>query len=321
MNATYVLWGEEMSILTKTQQKELIRAIYRLRMKDPRMKTHEMARNLGVVRNTAYEYEKRAKEQGILFSPQLRLKMYNDVKEYVYALSSDDAYFHFHQLQKDARTCYVLFATGFIDFLIISSEQFSQRELQDLGEVKLMGTRSNYIYPTIPSYDYETAIDKIEELSKGEFEKSVLQVEYPGRRVKWKEIDWKLYKLLKYDLTKKYTELARDVKMSYDGFRWSLRRILANSQVIVPYYPEGYSNYFRFYFMLQGEYEEMLIEMFSLISTCIPMYKVNDWILVYFNVYTLELADRFFGILFDLQDRGYIDRIKTAFPISYWHPD
>jgi hypothetical protein len=290
-------------------------------MKDPRMKTHEMARNLGVVRNTAYEYEKKAKEQGILFSPQLRLKMYDDVKEYVYALSSDDAYFHFHRLQKDARTCYILFATGFIDLLIISSEKFSQQELQDLGEVKLKGSRSNYIYPTIPHYDYVTAMDKIEEFSKREFEKSILRVEYPERKVKWKEIDWELYKRLRYDLTKKYTELAKDVKMSYDGFRWSLKRILANTQVIVPYYPEGYSRYINFYFFIQSDYENLFKEIFSYIPCFTMFYKINNWILVCVRILPVDLIDRLFNVFYNLQDRGYLSKFNSTFPITYWYPD
>jgi hypothetical protein len=122
-------------------------------------------------------------------------------------------------------------------------------------------------------------------------------------------------------MTKKYTELAKSVKMSYDGFRWSLKRILANTQIIVPYYPEGYSQYTRFLFIFQSNYEQMLLDMFSLVPCFTMMYKVKDWLLVHFRIQPSDLSDRFFSILYDLQDRGYINRIKTTFPITYWHPD
>jgi hypothetical protein len=122
-------------------------------------------------------------------------------------------------------------------------------------------------------------------------------------------------------MTKKYTELAKSVKMSYDGFRWSLKRILANTQIIVPYYPEGYSQYTRFLFIFQSNYEQMLLDMFSLVPCFTMMYKVKGWLLVHFRIQPSDLSDRFFSILYDLQDRGYINRIKTTFPITYWHPD
>lgn len=309
-----------MSILTKEEAKH-VRAMYELRSEEPRLKIYEIAQHLGVVRNTVYNRQKKALENGILFHPQLRLKMFEDVKEYVYVISSDNAYNAFHQLQGDDRVCYELFATGYFDLLLITSVPFSQKELERLGEVKLGGFRSNYVYPKVPNTDYLTAMDKIEDFTQRDFHPSEWAVEYPPKEVHWKEIDWKLFSLLRYDMTRKYTTLAKSVKMSFDGFRWSLKRILANTQIIVPYYPEGYSQYIHFLFMFQSTYEEMLLNLFSLVPCFSIQYKVEDWILVQFSILPLDLIDRFFNILYGLHRRGCIDRIKTTFPITYWYPD
>jgi len=309
-----------MSILTKEEAKQ-IRAMYELRTEDPRIKVYEIAQHLGVVRNTVYKRQKKATENGILFNPELRLKMYKDVKEYVYVISSDSAFHTFHQLQKDSRISYETFATGYFDLLLITSEPLPLNELDTFGKAVLVGSRSNYIYPKVPATDYVNAIELIEEFAKKDFEPSEWSVEYPPREMEWKEIDWKLFLLLRHNMTKKYTELAKSVEMSYDGFRWSLKRILTNTQIIVPYYPEGYSQYTRFLFMFQSNYEQMLLDMFSLVPCFTMMYKVKDWLLVHFRILPSDLSDRFFSILYDLQDRGYIDRIKTTFPITYWHPD
>lgn len=268
-----------------------------------------------------HKRQKKAADSGILHNPELRLKMCEDVKEYVYALSSDSAFRTFHELQKDSRICYQTFATGYFDLLLITSEPLPLSELNILGKTVLEGSRSNYICPGVPATDYTDAIGMIELFTRKDFEPSEWVIEYPTREVDWKEIDWKLFFLLRHDMTKKYTELARSVKMSYDGFRWSLKRILANTQVIVPYYPEGYSRYTRFLFMFKSDYEKMLLDMFSLVPCFTMMYKVRDWLLVHFRIFPSDLTDRFFSILYDLQDRGYIDRVKTTFPITYWHPD
>ncbi|MBU7028006.1 MAG: hypothetical protein HXS48_13810 [Theionarchaea archaeon] len=310
-----------MSILTKEEQAALIRAMYERRMEEPRTKVYQMAESLKVSRNTVRRHWRKALEKGILFKPQLRLKMFAEVKEYVYALSSDTAFHEFHELQKDEKVCYEIFATGYADLLLITSEPFSRSELGPLGKVMVSGSRSNYVYPKVPATDYVTAMDYIEGFAQNDFEPSEWVVNYSRREVDWKEIDWKLFRLLRYDMTKTYTELSKLVEMSYDGFRWSLKRILENTQVIVPYYPEGYSQYTRFLFVFQSKYEQMLLDMFSMVPCFTLMYKVKDWFLVHFRILPLDLTDRFFKISYDLQDRGYIDRIKTAFPITHWHPD
>ena len=208
-----------------------------------------------------------------------------------------------------------------MEWALVTSVPFSRKELECLGKIRLSGYRSNYVFPKIPDVDYVTAIAKIEEFAQKDFEPSKWCVEYPPRQVEWKEIDWKLFSLLRHDMTKRYTELAKSIKMSYDGFRWSLKRILANTQIIVPYYPEGYFRYVHFLFMFQSSYEKMLLNLFSLIPCFTIQYKVKEWVLVQFSILSLNVIDRFFSILYNLHERGYIDRIKTTFPITYWHPD
>lgn len=320
LTTIYVLWGVTMSILTK-EEAQHIRAMYELRMEKPRVKVYEIAQYLRVARNTVYKRQKKALENGILFNPQLRLKMFEDVKEYVYVMSSDTAFRAYNQFKEDNRLCYEIFATGYTDLLLITSEPLPRSELDSLGKVVLNGTRSTYICPKVPATAYGTAMSYIEDFAQQDFEPSHWVVEYPSREVLWKERDWELFSLLRYDMTKKYTELAQSVEMSYDGFRWSLRRILANTQVIVPYYPEGYSRYINFYFFFQSSYEQMLIDMFSLVPCFTMLYKVEDWLLVCLRILPRDLTDRFFNVIYDLQDRGYIDRIKTTFPITYQYPD
>jgi len=75
-----------MSILTKEEQAALIRAMYERRMEEPRTKVYQMAESLKVSRNTVSRHWRKALEKGILFKPQLRLKMFAEVKEYVHAL-------------------------------------------------------------------------------------------------------------------------------------------------------------------------------------------------------------------------------------------
>jgi DNA-binding Lrp family transcriptional regulator len=155
-----------MSIFTKERREELIRGMYKLRRKEPRIGITDIAKLLEISRNAASHHLNRALEEGILFNPQLKLLMTEDIKEYFYAISSDNAFRAFHQLQKDNRVLYEIFSSGYADLLLTTSEPLPWNELDELGRVMLWGTRSNYICPEIPATDYVTALSQMEDFSQ-----------------------------------------------------------------------------------------------------------------------------------------------------------
>ena len=55
-------------MLTKEEARQ-IRAMYELRLEEPRIRVYEIAQRLGVVRNTVYKRQKKAEDNGILFNP------------------------------------------------------------------------------------------------------------------------------------------------------------------------------------------------------------------------------------------------------------
>jgi hypothetical protein len=317
----YEFWGEEMSIFTKERRMNLIRGMYKLRRKEPRITITDMAASLGISRNAATHHLNRALEEGILFNPQLRLLMSDTIKEYSYAISSDDAFNSFHKLQEDNRILYEIFGSGYADLLLTTTEPISWSELDELGKVMLWGERSNYICPKVPNTDYLSALSNIEDFSQKDFEKSQWDIPVTPWEIEWKEIDWKLYPLLRYDVTKTYTELAKKVEMSYDGFRWSFRRILTNTQLIVPFYPEGYFKYSDFFFFIQTKYEKMFIDMFSLMPCFTMINKVRDWLSISLHILPLNVTDRLFTVLYSLQDQGYLKKLKMVYSVTYWCPD
>jgi hypothetical protein len=81
----------------------------------------------------------------------------------------------------------------------------------------LDGTRRTYICPKVFATLYKTAMSDIEDFAQKDFEPSHWIVEYPPRDIVWKRRDWELFSLLRYDMAKGYTELAKSVNMSYDG--------------------------------------------------------------------------------------------------------
>ena len=101
-----------MSRLSPERIHSLYRGIYEAYTDNFRIQLHELTGLLGTVRNTAASYLEKGREDGIVFPPQLRLKMFEEVKEYVYALKVDDTFRTFDKLKFDQRICYEAMGKG-----------------------------------------------------------------------------------------------------------------------------------------------------------------------------------------------------------------
>jgi hypothetical protein len=309
-----------MGRLSPRQRYRLYRLIYEVYMKNPRIKLYELAKYLGVVRNTAADHKKRAYEQKILFPPQLRLKMFAEVKEYVYALKADNAFRVYEELKSDPRVCYQVLCRGRFDLLVTTSFPLDDNEIPH-SEIAIGGSRSNYIIPFIPDIDFRISLERMQKKVRTEsISSSTWDVTYPHRDIIWTNRDWDIFQLLRNDVSTKYTRLAAQVPMHYDTFSDSLERIFANTAMYVPYYPKGYDWYVKWILMAKSHYEYFLIDLLSCIPCTTVIYKVADWLIAHIKVAGDKSGD-FLRFFYGLENQGYMDMFDIASPALYWYPE
>jgi hypothetical protein len=307
-----------MSRLSPEQIHSLYRGIYEAHTDDFRIKLHGLTDSLGVVRNTAARYVENGRKKRIVFPPQLRLEMFAEVKEYVYALKVSDAFRTFEKLKTDRRICYEVMGKGIFDLFFMASVPFDLNEIP-VREVILEGTRSSYIVPFIPDIDSRVSLTWMQEKIGQNPPTSTWEVTCPPRDVIWTNREWDIFQLLRYNASAKYSEIATRIPMHTVTFARSLERITANTLCYVPYYPKGEESYVKWILMFRSKYEHLLIDVLSCFPCTTVMYKVADWLVAHVKV-EVDLSEDYLCFFYEMENQGYVDVFDMACPAVYWHP-
>lgn len=308
-----------MSRLSSERKHSLYRGIYEAYTDNFRIKLHELTDFLGTVRNTAASYVENGRNNGIVFPPQLRLKMFAEVKEYVYALKVDDVFRVYEKLKSNPKIFYMEAGKGIFDLLITASLPLDLSNIP-LIKVAVQGTRSDYIIPFVPDIDSRTSLEWMLRKAEENPSPSTWKVTYPPREVIWTNRDWDIFQVLRYNASIKYTDIATWIPMHSVTFSRALERIKANTICYVPYYPKRYEWYVGWILLFQSSYECFLIDLLSCIPCTTVIYKVTDWLFAHVRV-EASYTGSYLRLFLKLQDQGYVNTFDMACPALGWHPD
>ncbi len=309
--------GEEMSIYTKEDIRQLQHCIYCTFLDNPRLYYDEGAEKCKTVRNTFTKYWKEGLEELVFFPPQIRLKMYKNMREYIYLVQSETPHRMYKEFKTNPDVIYLSYTLGNFDLLIQTC-----KPLEEIPDRTLFsGCRSNYEYPRTPYYSFETALDQMESSLKGSHIPSTTIVQYPYEpRLKGAEYGWKIFPYIKYDLKTNYTFIVKKLGLSFNTFYAGFNYLLAVSTVLLPYYPFGYRQYSHHFIVLWTDYEDLVRQFFGFIPCHVSITKVNDALIVY-APFIITLEHKFFGLLYEMLETGLLNRCWTATPLHHWTPD
>ncbi len=318
INRSYIfLVGEQMSRYTKEDIRQLQHCIYCTFLDNPRLYYDEGAEKCGTVRNTFTKYWIEGLKELVFFPPQIRLKMYQNIREYIYLVQSETPQKVYKEFKNNPYVVYLSFTLGNFDLLIQTCKPLE--EIPD--KTLLFGSRSNYIYPKTPYYSFETALDRMGECLQGSHTPSTNVVTYPNDpKLKGAEYARKIFPYIKYDLKANYTFIAKKLGLSFNTFYAGFKYLLATSTVLLPYYPFGYRQYSHHFIVLWTDYEDLIRQFFGYIPCHVSITKVNDALIAY-APFNITVEHKFFGLLYEMLETGLLDRFWTATPLYHWTPD
>jgi hypothetical protein len=277
------------------------------------------ARHCGTVRNTFTKYWGEGLKEKIFFPPQIRLKMYENRKEYVYLVQSDKVHELYDYYENHPNVIYLAYTLGKFDLLIQTDTPLESIPHNTI----LYGSRSNYAFPKIPYYSFETAFEKMEALLNRSYEPSWMTIEYPEEpEINGASFGWQIFPYLKYNLRPNYTSIVRKLGISFTSFYKGFEYLLQVSTVLLPYYPLGFRQYSQHFFVVWTDYEDLLCELFGCLPCCVSITKVNDALLIYSSILRDEMSKyHFFHLCYNLLKQGYVNKFWTASPAFHWRPD
>ncbi len=306
--------------IPSSKDMDLYYQMYYAYLTKPRIFKTELSDFTGKSLNTVSRHIKIAKENDILFPPQLRLKMTKEASEYMYFVKVSDPVECLPFLE-ELGAFYVCFLAGFYNLMFMSYKPIGISHLPQYKDTLLSGKRSDYIVPEVPKQDFEKAYQKIDMKLKTDFEPSFLSLNLP-EGIHWSEDVWFLYHVLKYNFRLKYTPIIKKYNISVSSFYSRVEKIRAQTDVYIPFYPLGQMHYTIFHLLIKSRYHKFLIDCFSEFPASSLHCRIKDYLFSRVAISKWTERTEFLKLLSSFQHLGIIEDYETSLPFEseIFHP-
>ncbi len=302
-----------MSKLTRREKLRRYHAIYDKIYINPRIHVHEISKSLKLARNTVSSYLERMYDSEILFGPELRLKYYPELNEYMHLAKFDDPYAAFDELQRDPEVMYCSLFVGDWNLMIMCGKDYDVSGITGFEDLLFKGERLDNTTPRISLKDWKAAFQimkgVVSEFDAEEMQETELLSNGPPP---WDEEEWKLFYEYKYNFRKKVTPVLRKHLISSDKFyRW-LDTLPLHTNVNLRFYPDGYENYTHFTFFFKTEFPKAVISLFSNLPTSPTCIKVRGGAIIMVDIKSDTTFPELSATIYRMRRSGMIESFNQA---------
>lgn len=256
----------------------------------------------------------------ILYPPQWRLLMSNQINEYVYLIKVDDPESFIPFLEKQKYIFYYCILAGPFNLIFYSYIPVDITLLEGYEQTVISGGRSNFCVPRTVNQDYNTAFRKISQKCEAKSEFSMFDMNLITTF--WTEELWNLYNDLKYNVSIDFTSIVKKYGFKSTTFYERIKRISQYTETFVPLYPLGEDKYLFFYLLVKTKYQKLIAESFGELPVSTIHIRIKDSLLSYIPVPHGKEKEHFRNIILLWKRKGIIDSYEYSIPLwSWWtHP-
>jgi hypothetical protein len=197
------------------------------------------------------------------------------MKEYVYFVNSKSPFNTYLTYSEDENVIYHARMLGFVNTWITALQKFPVD-----GDIIYEGFRSDYHLSFAPDYTWEQSIEsmneKIKHFKKEMYTENTIIETHWHESIPWDHEDEKLYRSFKYDLRSTITPIMKKNLISGQKIYEFLDKLPQCCTVDTSFFPKGLPAYDPYFFMFNTDYEDFIIELFSLLPTSSFFFKVAD---------------------------------------------
>jgi DNA-binding Lrp family transcriptional regulator len=266
--------GEKMKLPLQQLRSEY-RDIYELLCQEPRIQKKDVKEVLGHTWETTSNRMKEAFEKGYIIGPHLKRKSFQNFKEYMYFLDCEEPLEVFLELIENQNVVYHARMDGFSNQWIISNIEL------DIDDVILpVGIRSDYLISYPPDHSLDISVGEMQYRIRHFNLKDYTQQGYIAthwdQTIEWSEKDELLFREFKYNFRKPLTPIADKHHMWRGDIYEFLEKAPECCTIATFFYPETLSAYDNYLYMFETDYEDFIIDLFSLLPTSTFFFKVSD---------------------------------------------
>jgi len=132
--------------------------------------------------------------------------------------------------------------------------------------------------------------------------------------VKWDSEDEILYRYFKYNLRKKLSPVMKKHLISGTKLYAWLERLPEYCTIFTGYYPETLSAYDPYLYMVETDYEDFIVDLFSELPTTSTFFTISDKLFIYKELYIPLLLN-------ELLNKEIIKSKARSITEFYWAKD
>jgi len=257
------------------EKKGQYRRIYEFLYESPMIPKSKMAERLGINWITLDKRLKEALEYYFILGPEARRCSNANTLEHIYLFNTEEPDMTYEKYRADPCVVYNARIYGFCNSLVISKEKIDVE-----GETLLEGPRSDYYVPFTPDHSFEQALQSMQ----GKI-RNINPDDYAPRRfirtrwnetVKWDEDDEEIFRESKYNLRIKTGVLIKDLHISREKINYWFDTLDKRCTIHTLFYPETLPQYQTYLSMIDTDYEDFVIDIFSELPATPSFFKVQD---------------------------------------------
>lgn len=259
--------------LSSEEKKKKYRLIFEAFWDNPWISENKLINILGGSKYTTKNRLNEAVSLGYVSNPQARKRAYKKTREMVYFVRNPNPYSLFSDLINEPIISYHAFVLGFCDMWIIADEP-----IQMDADIVLKGYRSDFHISYPVNRSWKKAIlnihQKIDSFNFEKPEKDFIQDK--SENIKWSHDYETLFNYFKFNLRKPRTPVMREYRIpteTIDRFFSDLNR---SCTVFTMYYPESLISYEPWLYMIETDYPDFIIELFSELPATSWFFTVDD---------------------------------------------
>jgi len=316
--------------LSKEEEGRQFRVIYEAFYGWPRIFVKDMAELLHISPEMASNKIKKAILLGWISRPQIRRRIFANLKEFVYILRCKNPVKFFSEFVDDENIIYHALTGGPGNLWVVT-----KKEMDFQCDVLINGLRSDYHVSFAPDYSQETSMNYMwkaaREFNLKDYEPEGIIKSHRNETIEWDSEYEKLFGEFNHDLTKPISPIMKRNLISWTKVEKWLKNLSSYCTIITHYYPGGIKSYDPYLFMFETDYEDFMINLLSKLPTTALFFKVSDMLfsLAYIkreyirvvNSQTHILKLQIPSLMAELREKGIIRNEAHGIVECYWNSD
>lgn len=307
-----------MSKLTAEEKLRRYHSIYDQIYFNPRIHVHEISKNLRLPRNTVTGYLEHMYKSEMLFGPELRLKYYYELNEYMFLVKVDDPYATFDEVNNDPNIIYCSIFLGDWNIMIFAEKNYDPTHVSGYKDLIYKGQRHDILTPRTTLRDWKSAFRKMK-VEASEFQPE--RTREPNSILDppdWDEEEWKLFYEYKYDFRRKVTPVLRKNLISSDKFYQWIKDLPGHAGINLRFYPDGYGNYTHFAFLFRTQFPTAVVNLLSNLPTTPGCTVVDGGVLAIVSIKSDLTVGELSATTRQMKKSGMIEGFSHAIGIIYY---